>query len=226
MCAWRPRRGRARKVRQNTTLRLSAFCFRFFLLFFFVARVKRSETRERLRSGTGDPGFRFAPSGLHFAKVLTARIEAGTTPAWSFALRLRASRDGACYSSDAEKRIARTAHYCEPTGPARSGRPDDKLREAIQSEVRPWIASSRSLVAVTNQLKGSVFALTQNRRSGRTRPVRRAASENCWRRDCGRRNRSTPRKTASAPAAFSRTDRQCDACAPTIPEHRCRDRDR
>src|SRR5262249_35445148 len=82
MCAWRPRRGRARKVRQNTTLRLSAFCFRFFLLFFFVARVKRSETRERLRSGTGDPGFRFAPSGLHFAKVLTARIEAGTTPAY------------------------------------------------------------------------------------------------------------------------------------------------
>jgi hypothetical protein len=24
------------------------------------------------------------------------------------------------------------ARHCEPTGPARSGRPDDKLREAIQ----------------------------------------------------------------------------------------------
>ena len=26
--------------------------------------------------------------------------------------------------------------HCEPTGPARSGRPDDKLREAIQGRLR------------------------------------------------------------------------------------------
>src|SRR5262249_5946855 len=117
----------ARKARQIRLLRLSAFCFRFFLLFFFVARVKRSETRGRHRSGTGAPGFRgachrarhfgrdpLAPSGLHFAKALTARIEAGTTPAWSFALRLRASRDGVCHSSGAEKRIARTRFHFLP----------------------------------------------------------------------------------------------------------------
>jgi hypothetical protein len=35
--------------------------------------------------------------------------------------------------------------HCEPTGPARSGRPDDKLREATQKiSTENWIASSPS----------------------------------------------------------------------------------
>jgi hypothetical protein len=35
--------------------------------------------------------------------------------------------------------------HCEPTGPARSGRPDGRLREVIQtdtSSTNDWIASS------------------------------------------------------------------------------------
>ncbi|MGA2129679.1 MAG: hypothetical protein ABSG76_26395, partial [Xanthobacteraceae bacterium] len=32
--------------------------------------------------------------------------------------------------------------HCEPTDPARSGRPDDRLREAIQFCDYIWIASS------------------------------------------------------------------------------------
>ena len=36
---------------------------------------------------------------------------------------------------------AKTRH-CEPTGPAQSGRPDDRLREAIQCGGEDWIASS------------------------------------------------------------------------------------
>jgi hypothetical protein len=40
--------------------------------------------------------------------------------------------------------------HCEPTGRARSGRPDDRLREAIQGGSREsWIASSLSLLAMT-----------------------------------------------------------------------------
>ena len=35
-----------------------------------------------------------------------------------------------------------SSRHCEPTGPARSGRPDDKLREAIQCSGSFWIASS------------------------------------------------------------------------------------
>jgi hypothetical protein len=46
----------------------------------------------------------------------------------------------------------RFARHCEPTGPARSGRPDDRLREAIQLLVcgeHVWIASSLMLLAMT-----------------------------------------------------------------------------
>src|SRR6187551_721325 len=40
--------------------------------------------------------------------------------------------------------------HCEPTGPARSGRPDDKLREAIHIGAKQWIASSPfGLLAMT-----------------------------------------------------------------------------
>jgi hypothetical protein len=41
--------------------------------------------------------------------------------------------------------------HCEPTGPARSGRPDDRLRDAIQGPRTPsWIASSPfGLLAMT-----------------------------------------------------------------------------
>src|SRR5262249_56721792 len=64
-------------------------------------------------------------------------------------------------------------------------------------------------------------ALNRNQRTGRTRQVRHAASENRWRRGGGRHNRRTPRKTASVPAAFSRTDRQSHASPPTLPAPRC-----
>jgi hypothetical protein len=43
--------------------------------------------------------------------------------------------------------------HCEPTGPARLGRPDDRLREAIQKSRRVealWIASSLALLAMTS----------------------------------------------------------------------------
>jgi len=46
------------------------------------------------------------------------------------------------WGEGAQRRIARTVRHCEPTDPGRSGRPDDKLREAIQAEVWLWIASS------------------------------------------------------------------------------------
>jgi hypothetical protein len=38
--------------------------------------------------------------------------------------------------------------HCEPTGSAQSGRPDDKLREAIEGAIPMWIAS---LFAMTNR---------------------------------------------------------------------------
>jgi hypothetical protein len=38
--------------------------------------------------------------------------------------------------------------HCEPTGPA-YGRPDDRLREAIQLRKKDWIASSQVLLAMT-----------------------------------------------------------------------------
>jgi hypothetical protein len=47
---------------------------------------------------------------------------------------------------------AKSTRHCEPTGPARSGRPDDKLREAIQDSnyiSKIWIASSLTLLAMT-----------------------------------------------------------------------------
>src|SRR5690242_4146448 len=47
---------------------------------------------------------------------------------------------------------ANVFHHCEPTGPARSGRPDDKLREAIQKSDKNWIASSLSLLAMMRGL--------------------------------------------------------------------------
>ena len=56
--------------------------------------------------------------------------------------------------------------------------------------------------------------LSRNQRSGRTPPDWRAANGNYSPDESGRRNLSKPRKTASAPAACSRTARQCDACAP------------
>jgi hypothetical protein len=46
--------------------------------------------------------------------------------------------------------------HCEPPGP-RKARPDDKLREAIQtlSTERVWIASSQELLAMTAE--GGIF---------------------------------------------------------------------
>jgi hypothetical protein len=46
-------------------------------------------------------------------------------------------------------RLSCLLHHCEPTGPARSGRPDDKHSEAIQPyrEVDCFVAS---LLAMTN----------------------------------------------------------------------------
>jgi hypothetical protein len=43
------------------------------------------------------------------------------------------------------------ARHCA-TGPARSGRPDYKLREAIQAEMPHWIASSLTLLALTTAI--------------------------------------------------------------------------
>jgi hypothetical protein len=57
-------------VRRFGNTRLSAFCF---LYFFFVARVERSETRERRASRKFDPGFRFAPSGLRFQTLIVMK---------------------------------------------------------------------------------------------------------------------------------------------------------
>jgi hypothetical protein len=39
--------------------------------------------------------------------------------------------------------------HCEPTGPARSGRPDDKLREAIQSSIHHLDCFVATLLAMT-----------------------------------------------------------------------------
>src|SRR5579859_1634079 len=56
----------------------------------------------------------------------------------SCAARRRSSRLGFSNIAASQER-----HHCEPTGPARSGRPDDKLNEANQGRVyRSWIASS------------------------------------------------------------------------------------
>jgi hypothetical protein len=55
---------------------------------------------------------RFAPSGLHcLAKPVTAWTRAGTTPALTFAVRLRASRDSVCIAR-ALSSAARTIIYC------------------------------------------------------------------------------------------------------------------
>jgi hypothetical protein len=39
--------------------------------------------------------------------------------------------------------------HCEPTGPARSGRPDDRLREAIQLNAEELDCFVASLLAMT-----------------------------------------------------------------------------
>jgi hypothetical protein len=44
--------------------------------------------------------------------------------------------------------------HCEPTGPARSGRPDDRLREAIQRGVAELDCFVATLLAMTVNFSG------------------------------------------------------------------------
>src|ERR1700761_5003632 len=49
-------------------------------------------------------------------------------------------------------KLSRSVHrHCEPTGPARSGRPDDKLREAIQCGGAVLDCFVASLLAMTSE---------------------------------------------------------------------------
>jgi hypothetical protein len=41
------------------------------------------------------------------------------------------------------RRGCQALRHCEPTGPARSGRPDDRLREAIHNRVKKGLDCSR-----------------------------------------------------------------------------------
>ena len=91
--------------RQNTY----CVCRRFAsdsLSFFrsFVARMERSAIREHDRSGAGYPGFRFASSGLHFAKRIRRRPKAGSTTCLSSLSALALNLTVACHNSGAKTR--------------------------------------------------------------------------------------------------------------------------
>ena len=75
-------------------------------------------------------------------------------------------------------RRVRTRHCEEPTGPARSGRPDDRLRdEAIQPIAQNWIASLALAMTKQKRSRGAFapeFCSTKNEKL-RTRSRRMAA---------------------------------------------------
>jgi hypothetical protein len=79
-CALRKERAPRRKMRRW----LPCVCRRSASFnFFFVARVERSETRERQSSQTFVPGFRCAQSGLQGETGITEERKSGPTPALS-----------------------------------------------------------------------------------------------------------------------------------------------
>jgi hypothetical protein len=71
-----------------------------------------------------------------------------------------------------------SARHCEPTGPARSGWPDDRLREAIQLGAGELDCFVASLLAMTAHFSSSPFS---RRKKNEGERMRRKVSAANWR---------------------------------------------